>query len=275
MKAAPSAKDLELADSLEASLSELLQSPPIAESPSGLESARGFLSERLEKLGFNVTTENTENGEPVLVAMRERGPLWVGCAGHYDIEPAEEGWKSDPYAVVERDSRLFARGIGDNLGPLLLRLEAIESADQTPSILMVLQGEEEIGSPTAHEVYPELDLPDVSLWLEETGYFELNDDARVLARRIDSTVRPALEAVEELTRAKGRDVRYHDRYLNKAFGQHRCPFLVHLAGEAPYLALGPNDPDSNIHAPNESLPIANLGLAHDQQVLLLEELGNG
>jgi acetylornithine deacetylase/succinyl-diaminopimelate desuccinylase-like protein len=198
----------------------------------------------------------------------------VGCAGHYDVEPAEDGWTVDPYAVTERDGRLYARGIGDNLGPLLLRLEAIASLDKGPSIVMVLQGEEEIGSPAAHRLYPDLDLPPVSLWMEETGYFERNGDARILARRLDDMVRPAIEEVEELTRSRGREVEYHDRYLNKAFGQHRCPFLVHLAGDVPYLALGPNDPDSNIHAPDESLAIRNLGLAHDQQVALLEALGD-
>lgn len=265
-------QDRKLAERLRSDLSTLLENPPVADSPHGMESARSFITSRLEEIGFAVDLTVEADGEPILVARRERGPFWVGCAGHYDIEPAGPGWTVEPYAVTEQDGRLLARGIGDNLGPLLLRLEAIANLESSPSILMVLQGEEEIGSPTAHERYPNLELPDVSLWLEETGYFELNGDVRLLARRMSAAVQPALDAVTALTRSEGREVHYHDRYLNKAFGQHLCPFLVHLAGELPYLALGPNDPASNIHAPDESLAIANLGLAHDQQILLLETL---
>ena len=47
-------------------------------------------------------------------------------------------------------------------------------------LLFVIQGEEEIGSPWAHQVYPTLELPDVDFWIDETGYFFKNGDQRVL-----------------------------------------------------------------------------------------------
>ena len=113
----------------------------------------------------------------------------------------------------------------------------------------------------------------MACWLEETGYFELDGAMRVLARRLDSRTELALRAVEQVAEQQGRSIERHDRYLNKAFGVQRCPFLTHLAGELPYLAFGPNDPLSQIHAPNESLPVANLALAVEQNRVFFETFG--
>ena len=68
------------------------------------------------------------------------------------------------------------------------------------------------------------------------------------------------QAAEAAVEAEGRGVERHQRYLNKAFGQHRCPFLTHLAAGRPYLAMGPNDPLSRIHESDESLPLDTLGV---------------
>ncbi|MEZ4294339.1 MAG: M20/M25/M40 family metallo-hydrolase [Polyangiaceae bacterium] len=169
-----------------------------------------------------------------------------------------------------RGDRLYGRGIADNLGPLCLRLLALEqSADPAPALTFVLQGEEETGSATAHRLYPSLSLPQVDLWLEETGYFELDGTQRMLARRETELAASWIDAVIRAANAHGRAVVRHARHLNKAFGEHRCPFLTHLAGAAPYLAIGPNDPRSKIHGPDESLPVANLGVSVDQFRALL------
>lgn len=114
----------------------------------------------------------------------------------------------------------------------MLRLTALAGAAQLPSLVWVLQGEEEIGSPAAHAIYPELRLPPVSLWLEETGYFELDGRQRVLVRRPSPVTTAWVDAALELATAMQRGVELHDRYLNKAFGTHRCPFLTHLVGDA-------------------------------------------
>lgn len=151
----------------------------------------------------------------------------------------------------------------------MLRLTALAGAAQLPSLVWVLQGEEEIGSPAAHAIYPELRLPPVSLWLEETGYFELDGRQRVLVRRPSPVTTAWVDAALELATAMQRGVELHDRYLNKAFGTHRCPFLTHLVGDATYLAICPNDPRSRIHEADESLPLHNLALSVDQLLAVL------
>jgi acetylornithine deacetylase/succinyl-diaminopimelate desuccinylase-like protein len=141
-----------------------------------------------------------------------------------------------------------------------------------PGLAWIIQGEEEIGSPWAHTLFPRLALPDISLWIEETGYFEEDGTQRVLARRIPPQLAPILDRVAALARAEGRDVRVLDRYLNKAFGESRCPCLTHLVRGAPYLAIGPNDTRTRIHAPDESLPLGTLALASRQFLGVLQEV---
>lgn len=257
--------DRVIAGLLGEALQPLLSFHPVASNLGGLRTVAESVADHLVSLGFSVRRAGIPGKPDILVAERAgAGPLRIGLSGHYDIEEAGDGWATDPFVVTEREGRLFARGIADNLGPLLLRLLALAAVDPAPSLLFVLQGEEEVGSPAAHALYPKLDVPRVDLWLEETGYYELDGTQRLLARRADRCPPQVREALDLSARHHGRAVITHDRYLNKAFGEQRCPFLTHLVGDAPYLAIGPNDPQSVIHQPNESLPISNLAASLHQ-----------
>jgi acetylornithine deacetylase/succinyl-diaminopimelate desuccinylase-like protein len=265
-------RDAALASVLGAALEPLLAIRPVAGSDAGLRTVREAIEARLCALGFTVAHHVATGGPPIVVATRRgAGPHWIGLSGHYDIEQGGDGWTTDPFAPLVRAGRLYGRGTADNLGPLLLRLVALAGVApwSTPSLVWVIQGEEEIGSPAAHAIYPMLRLPPVALWLEETGYFELDGRQRVLLRRPSSLTRSWIETVLELGAAAGRGIDVHDRYLNKAFGANRCPFLTHLADGATYLAIGPNDPWSRIHEADESLPLHNMALSADQFVALL------
>lgn len=252
---------------------------PAADNPPGLVSVRRDLEERLQSLGFRVERHEAPDAQPVLIATRPpgvdaRSGRTVGLFAHYDVEAAGGGWEGDPAVVALRGERVYGRGVADNLGPLALRLLALGTADAAvlPGLLWVIQGEEEIGSPFAHRLFPSLHLPAVELWLEETGYFEQGGAQRVLLRRAPPSLSSAIQGLRELAARAGRAVQVHDRYLNKAFGEARCPCLTHLVGDRPYLALGPNDTSSRIHAPNESLPCATLALSQAQFLRTLGEV---
>ena len=266
-------RDTALARTLMTDLAPFLARPPVTTNLSGLAFAAEAIERRLCALGFMVE-RYTSNGPPVIVALRHgSGPYWIGLSGHYDVELADAGWMTDPFVPVCREGRLYGRGTADNLGPLLLRISALEQTSPLPSLVWVLQGEEEVGSPAAHAIYPELRLPPVSLWLEETGYFELDGRQRVLLRRPSPVTQGWVDAAIALATTAGRGVDVHDRYMNKAFGSHRCPFLGHLVGDATYLAIGPNDPRSRIHEVDESLPIHNLALSVEQFLVVLRAAG--
>jgi len=253
-------------------LSNLIELRPTPSNPEGLRKARGMVRSRLEAIGFSVTEHGTGSAPPVMVAVRDGQGEPLGLAGHYDVEEADEGWDVPPFALTEKEGRLYGRGTADNLGPLALRLATLAArTTPTPPLVWVLQGEEETGSALAHALYPELDIPPVALWVEETGYFEADGSQRLLQVALDERSAPLVDAVVATAERDGRAVQRHDRHLNKAFGQDRCPFLTHLAVGTPYLAIGPNDPDSSIHAPNESLPLSTLAISVEQFETLLTE----
>lgn len=254
---------------------------PVAGRSEGLATVRQAVRARLDRLGFATRLHTSGDAAPVIVATRppELGASWVGLFGHYDVEAAGEGWASEPFVVSVAGGRAFGRGVADNLGPLALRLLALEamlgrsgSRAGLPGLVWVIQGEEEIGSPWAHALFPRLDLPEIQLWIEETGYFEADGAQRVLARRIVPRLAPVIEIVRALAGADGRAIHVLDRHLNKAFGESRCPCLTHLVRDAPYLAIGPNDTRSRIHAPGESLPLDTLALSAAQLLGVLHEV---
>lgn len=252
---------------------------PAADNPAGLQAVRRDVQGRLQDLGFSVALHDAPDAQPVLIAARAPGReahpgRTVGLFAHYDVEAPGSGWEGSPSAVALRGDRIYGRGVADNLGPLALRLLALTRADgdALPGLLWVIQGEEEIGSPFAHRLFPTLRLPEVDLWLEETGYFEQGGAQRVLWRRAPPALSGVLRGLKELAARAGRELQVYDRYLNKAFGEARCPCLSHLVGDRPYLAIGPNDTSSRIHAANESLPRGTLALSQAQLLRTLYEV---
>lgn len=72
---------------------------------------------------------------------------------HYDVQPSEpsELWDSDPFKLVNKDGKLFARGVSDDKGQIVSRIAAIDSLlhenDLLPcNIKFVIKGEEEVSS---------------------------------------------------------------------------------------------------------------------------------
>lgn len=102
--------------------------------------------------------------------------------GHYDVQPAgpRAAWLTDPFRATRDGPFVRGRGVSDDKGQLLAHLTAIEAWRATSGRLpmnlrLVLDGEEEIGSPTlvaAATDWPELaaDLALVSdTWMLAPG----------------------------------------------------------------------------------------------------------
>ncbi|MCG8468185.1 MAG: dipeptidase, partial [Gemmatimonadetes bacterium] len=74
--------------------------------------------------------------------------------GHYDVQPSEPDdlWTSPPFEPTERDGKLFARGAADDKGQVHMHLKALQTrldvgAETPVNLKLVIEGEEEIGSP--------------------------------------------------------------------------------------------------------------------------------
>ncbi|HEV2339859.1 MAG TPA: M20/M25/M40 family metallo-hydrolase [Patescibacteria group bacterium] len=113
-----------------------------------------YLQDLLQKGGFQ-TELFTQYANPIVFGSIEVDQHLPTCLiyGHYDVQPAEkeEGWNSDPFTLREKDNKLFARGVMDDKGQLLLHIIAIQELIKHKqlgyNIKFLFEGNEEVGSP--------------------------------------------------------------------------------------------------------------------------------
>ena len=119
--------------------------------------AAHWVSDALEKAGpFSVRTIPTAHN-PVIYAewLRAPGKPTALIYGHYDVQPADplEKWHSPPFTPTIRDGRLYARGVSDDKGPMLIPIAVARAFFALTGALPInvkcmFEGEEEIGSPS-------------------------------------------------------------------------------------------------------------------------------
>jgi acetylornithine deacetylase/succinyl-diaminopimelate desuccinylase-like protein len=94
-------------------------------------------------------------GNPVVYGewLRAANKPTVLVYGHYDVQPPDplEKWRSPPWTPTLREGRLYARGVSDDKGPMLIPIAVAEAyfaaADGPPvNLKFLFEGEEEVGS---------------------------------------------------------------------------------------------------------------------------------
>jgi acetylornithine deacetylase/succinyl-diaminopimelate desuccinylase-like protein len=157
-------------------LNEFLRMPSISarEDESGdFRNCAEWVAGKLEGAGAEASIMETE-GHPVVFAETGSGEATLLSYGHYDVQPPEplDLWDSDPFEPQVRDGGLYARGVADDKGDVLARIQALrlyrEEHGPLPFRLkFLIEGEEEIGSPNlAPFVRSNADLlsADACLW---------------------------------------------------------------------------------------------------------------
>lgn len=76
---------------------------------------------------------------------------YFGVVGHLDVVAAGRGWTSDPFKLVEREGRYYARGILDNKGPAfscLFGMKLLKDLGVRPqrTVRIIFGSDEESGS---------------------------------------------------------------------------------------------------------------------------------
>src|ERR687894_1514995 len=81
---------------------------------------------KLEEAGAEARLMETD-GHPVVYAQIGEGERTLLSYGHYDVQPPEplELWESDPFEPTLRDGGIFARGVADDKGDVLARIQAL------------------------------------------------------------------------------------------------------------------------------------------------------
>ncbi len=125
--------------------------------------AAEWLARELTDLGIPSEVRDT-SGHPMVVGHRVSGKSGPHALfyGHYDVQPVDplDLWETDPFAprVVTREDgskMIVCRGADDDKGQLMTFVEAArayiaETGDLPIDISILLEGEEESGSPSLH-----------------------------------------------------------------------------------------------------------------------------
>ena len=142
-------------------LFSLLRIPSISAEPShhaDMLRCADLWRELLLQAGADEAEVMPSDGNPLVFAQKhvsDTAPT-VLVYGHYDVMPVAplELWKSAPFEPEVRDGRIWARGADDDKGQSFLQVKAFEYVGRTGqfrhNVKFILEGEEEIGSPSLH-----------------------------------------------------------------------------------------------------------------------------
>ena len=163
-------------DALLEELKEFLRMPSISARPDddgGFRRCAEWVADKLRETGAETRILETE-GHPVVYAEIGDGDKTLLSYGHYDVQPPEplDLWESDPFEPTLRDGSLYARGVADDKGDVMARVQALrlymEEHGPLPfKLKFLIEGEEEVGSPNlAAFVRANADLlsADACLW---------------------------------------------------------------------------------------------------------------
>ncbi len=136
-------------------LIDYVRRPSISAYGEGIGEVAAYLVGWLGEIGLDARLVPTA-GWPIVLGRRADAPgrPTVLLYGHYDVQPPDplEAWTSPPFEPTVRGGRLYGRGVADNKGQHMANLLALEALlacqGRLPvNVVVLLEGEEEVGSP--------------------------------------------------------------------------------------------------------------------------------
>lgn len=145
-----------------AELFEILRIPSISsqsENKKDMQACAEKLAQFLLDAGADTAKVYPTKGHPVVFGEKiiDKNLPTVLVYGHYDVQPVDpiDLWKSNPFEPEVRDGAIYARGANDDKGQLFMHVKAFEYLVKENklqhNIKFILEGEEEIGSPSLSE----------------------------------------------------------------------------------------------------------------------------
>jgi acetylornithine deacetylase/succinyl-diaminopimelate desuccinylase-like protein len=147
--------------SVRADLERLVRIPSVSADPAAaphLRASANAVADLLSQAGLpDVEVLTVPQGQPAVVARHPAPPgaPTVLLYAHHDVQPTGDptAWDSDPFQPRERDGRLYGRGTADDKAGVAVHLAALRAhGGRLPvGVTVLVEGEEEIGSPTLAE----------------------------------------------------------------------------------------------------------------------------
>ncbi|MBC7479348.1 MAG: dipeptidase [Pseudorhodobacter sp.] len=118
--------------------------------------AAGFVATQLTCAGFPVVEIIRTAGHPCVLGewCTLPGAPTILVYGHYDVQPPDplEKWLSPPFEPTVRDGKLYARGVSDDKGPMMIPILVAAAYKAVTgglpvNLKVLIEGEEESGSP--------------------------------------------------------------------------------------------------------------------------------
>ena len=116
-----------------------------------------WLQQHLQSIGLPSIEVIATDGHPIVYAEDLRAGSdrpTILLYGHYDVQPVDpiDLWTSPPFEPVIKDGKIYARGATDDKGQVFAHVKALqalyqEDAQLPINIKLLIEGEEEIGSP--------------------------------------------------------------------------------------------------------------------------------
>ncbi len=123
----------------------------------GIAQAADFVAGQLREAGFPTVEIVATQGHPCVLAewCQVPGAPTILVYGHYDVQPPDplDKWLTPPFEPTVRDGKLYARGVSDDKGPLLIPILVAKAYKAVTgglplNLKVLIEGEEECGSPS-------------------------------------------------------------------------------------------------------------------------------
>ena len=132
----------------------LCQMPSISAQGTGMRETAERVAELLRGIGATTRLIEVGGGSPWIYGEIGSGPRTLAFYNHYDVQPPEplDLWTTPPFAAEVREGSIFARGVADNKGDLVARMQAVaayrRAVGELPlRVVFLVEGEEEVGRP--------------------------------------------------------------------------------------------------------------------------------
>ena len=157
-------KILDFKDELLKDLNTLLSFESVdGEKNDECDNALNFILKRAEDFGLTGERTTDKSGH---ITLGNSGKL-CGVLTHLDVVPAGNSWSVPPYALTEKDGRLYGRGIADDKGAALVTLYCLkaikDSGVKGVNTLRAIYGTgEETGMEDMENYFKKNPLPDMA-----------------------------------------------------------------------------------------------------------------